>query len=147
MEGQAPRVYYIDLDQREIAAELATVAPGSPLLPIIVDTSQAPGLLRYRYYGLFPSFDEQSLLHDRLMTFGCLTAETRGIKDLRNLDTTDDDNVLARMAVAARQRGWPACCAYLIHPEMIEAFQALAITGATAAAFVDEDAAMQWLMR
>jgi len=116
-------------------------------LPIIVDTSQAPGLLRYRYDGLFPSFAEQSLLHHRLMTFGCLTAETRGIMDLRAFDTTPGEDVLAKMVVAARQRGWPACCAYLIHPEMIEAFQALAITGVTAAAFVDEDAAMQWLMR
>jgi hypothetical protein len=147
MEGQARRVYYIDPDQREIAAELATVAPGPLFVPVIVDTSQAPSLLRYRYYGLFPSFDEQSLLHDRLMTFGCLTAETRGIKDLRELDTTPGEEVLAKMVIAARQRGWPACCAYLIHPEMIEAFQALAITGVTTAAFVDEDAAMQWLMR
>ena len=116
-------------------------------MPIIVDTSQAPGLLRYRYHGLFPSFDEQSLLHDRLMTFACLTAETRGIVDLRAFDTTPGEDALAKMVVAARQRRWPACCAYLIHPEMIEAFQALAITGVTAAAFVDEDAAMQWLTR
>jgi hypothetical protein len=147
MEGQARRVYYIDPDQREIAAESATVAPGSIFLPITVDTSQAPRLLRYRYNGCFPSFDQQSLLHDRLMTSGCLTAASRGIKDWRELDTIPGEDVLARMVVAARQRGWPACCAYLIHPEMIEAFQALAITGVTAAAFVDEDAAMQWLMR
>ena len=116
-------------------------------MPIIVDTSQAPGLLRYRYYGVFPSFDEQSLLQDRLMTFGSLTAETRGIMDLRAFDATPGEDVLPKMVVAARQRGWPACCAYVIHPEMIEAFQALAITGVTAAAFVDEDEAMQWLMR
>lgn len=116
-------------------------------MPIIVDTSQAPGLLRYRYYGLFPSFGEQSLLHDRLTAFGCLTAETRGIKDLRELDTDSGEDVLAKLVVAARQPGWPACCAYLIDPDMIEAFQALAITGVTAAAFVDEDAAMQWLTR
>lgn len=146
MEGQARRVYYIDPDQRERAAESATVAPGS-LLPITVDTSQAPGLLRYHYYGLFPSFDEQSMLHDRLLTFGCLTAETRGIVDWRAFDTTRSEDVLAKMVVAARQRGWPACCAYLIHSEMIEPFQALAISGATAAAFVDEAAAMQWLTR
>ena len=123
-----------------------------PLVPIEVDTSGAPSLLRYRYYGAFPSIEEQALLRDRLIAIGSLTAETRAIMDARELVDIPDDDFLARMVAAALERGgWPTRRAYLINPvahqHMIEQFQDLAMTTVTTAAFVDADEAMDWLMR
>ena len=123
-----------------------------PLVPIEVDTSAAPGLLRYRFYGAFPSIEEQAQLRERLIAFGALTPETRAIMDTRELADIPDDDFLAKMVAAALERGgWPTRRAYLINPavhqHMIEQFQDLAMTTVTTAAFVDEDEAMDWLMR
>ena len=121
-------------------------------MPIEVDTSGAPSLLRYRFYGAFPSIEEQALVRDRLITFGALTAETRAIMDARDLTDVPDDDFLAKMVAAALARGgWPTRRAYLINPlvhqHMIEQFQDLAMTTVTTAAFVDADEALDWLMR
>jgi len=121
-------------------------------VPIEVDTLRAPGFLRYRYHGAFPSVEEQSKLRDSLIQFGYLTAETRAIMDARELTDIPDDDTLAKTVAAALQRGgWPLRRAYLINPtthlHMIRQFQDLAMTTVTTAAFVDEDEAMEWLMR
>jgi hypothetical protein len=122
------------------------------VVPIEVDTSRAPAFLRYRFHGGFPSVEEQSLVRDRLIAFGFLTAETVAIMDTRDLAETPSDDFLARTVAAALERGgWPRRRAYLINPEMhqhmIEQFQDLAMTTVTTAAFVDEHDAMEWLMR
>ena len=121
-------------------------------MPIEVDTSKAPAFLRYRFHGGFPSVEEQSLLRDRLITFGFLTAETLAIMDTREIVELPTDDFLARTVAAALERGgWPRRRAYLIdprmHQHMIAQFQDLAMTTVTTAAFVDEDEAMAWLMR
>ena len=121
-------------------------------MPIEVDTLHAPGFLRYRYHGAFPSVEEQSKLRDSLIKLGYLTAETRAIMDAREITEIPDDDILAKTVAAALQRGgWPRRRAYLINPDMhrhmIQQFQDLAMTTVTTAAFVDEAEAMEWLMR
>jgi hypothetical protein len=119
-------------------------------MPIEVDTSEAPALLRYRYFGPFPSLEEQALVRERLIGDGHLTANTIALMDVRELDTVADEDTLARTVAAALQRGgWPRRRAYLIDPDkhghMIEQFKQLAMTTVTTQAFVDEREAMQWL--
>ena len=84
-------------------------------------------------------------MRERLIEFGCLTAETRAIMDVRTLDEIPNDEVLAKIVAARPQRGgWPVRRAYLIDPAR---HQHLIESSATIAAFVDEDEAMRWLMR
>lgn len=119
-------------------------------MPIEVDTSQAPAFLRYRFTGPFPSVEEQSLLRERLIADGHLTAATVALMDAREVETIPDDDVLARTVAAALQRGgWPRRRAYLIdpakHTHMIEQFKQLAMTSVTTAGFADEQDALEWL--
>ena len=119
-------------------------------MPIEVDTSEAPALLRYRFTGPYPSVDEQSLLRERLIADGHLTADTVAIMDAREVENIPDDDMLARTVAAALQRGgWPRRRAYLIdparHAHMIEQFKQLAMTSVTTAAFIDEPEALAWL--
>ena len=119
-------------------------------MPIEVDTSEAPAFLRYRYTGPFPTVDEQSLLRERLIADGHLTAVSVAIMDVREVDAVPDDDVLARTVAAALQRGgWPRRRAYIIdparHAHMIEQFKQLAMTSVTTAAFADEHDALAWL--
>ena len=119
-------------------------------MPIEVDTSEAPAFLRYRYTGPYPSVAEQSLLRERLIADGHLTADTVAIMDARQVENIPDDDMLARTVAAALQRGgWPRRRAYLIdpvrHSHMIEQFKQLAMTTVMTAAFTDEDEARLWL--
>lgn len=121
-------------------------------MAIEVDTSDAPAFLRYRYYGSFPSLEEQAAVRNRLIEFGALTADTRALMDIRELTEVADDTILAKTVAAALERGgWPKRRAYLIQPamhlHMISQFQDLAMTTVTTAAFVDEQEALAWLMR
>jgi hypothetical protein len=119
-------------------------------VPIEVDTTRAPELLRYRYTGAFPSVEEQSRMREKLIALGFLTADTLAIMDVRQLEGMADDDFLARTVAAALERGgWPRRRAYLIdparHAHMIRQFQDLAMRTVTTAAFGDEAEAMDWL--
>jgi hypothetical protein len=121
-------------------------------VPIDVDTFKAPEFLRYRYYGEFPSLDEQARLRERLITLGLLTADTLAIMDARGLENVPDDDMLAKTVAAALEKGgWPRRRAYLIdptrHAHMIGQFQDLAMRTVTTAAFADEQEALDWLYR
>jgi hypothetical protein len=121
-------------------------------VPIEVDTTRAPSFIRYRYFGEFPSLEEQKVLRESLITFGLLTKDTVALMDARELSEVPDDIILAKTVAAALERGgWPLRRAYLINPvvhlHMIRQFQDLAMTTVTTAAFVDEDEAMAWLLR
>jgi hypothetical protein len=122
-----------------------------PIVPIEVDTSRAPAFIRYRFFGDFPSLEEQSTLREHLIRTRLLTSDTVAIMDTREITEVPDDDVLAKLVAAALQRGgWPRRRAYLINPathlHMIKQFQDLAMTTVTTAAFVDEAEAMAWLM-
>lgn len=119
-------------------------------MPIEVDTSEAPAFLRYRYTGPYPSVEEQSLVRERLIADGHLTADTVALMDAREVENIPDEDVLARTVAAALQRGgWPRRRAYVIdparHADMIEQFKQLAMTSVTTAAFADEHDALAWL--
>lgn len=119
-------------------------------MPIEVDTTRAPELLRYCYVGVFPSIEEQSQMREKLIALGFLTADTMAIMDVRPLEGMPDDDFLARTVAAALQRGgWPRRRAYRIdparHAHMIRQFQDLAMRTVTTAAFSDEHEAMDWL--
>jgi hypothetical protein len=119
-------------------------------MPIEVDTSQAPALLRYHFTGPFPTVEAQALVRERLIADGHLTAGTIALMDVREVETVPDDDVLARTVATALQRGgWPKRRAYLIdpvrHTHMIDQFKQLAMTTVATAAFTDESEALAWL--
>jgi hypothetical protein len=119
-------------------------------VPIYVDTTRAPRMLRYRYVGEFPTLDEQARMRDHLISYGLLTKDSVAIMDARELASVPGDDVLAKTVAAALQKGgWPTRRAYLIdptrHAHMIKQFQDLAMRTVTTAAFVDEDEALHWL--
>jgi hypothetical protein len=121
-------------------------------MPIEVDTSEAPALLRYRFIGPWPSIEEQSSVREKLIADGHLTAATLALMDARGLTGIADEDAIARTVAAALQRGgWPRRRAYLIdpakHQHMIEQFQQLAMTTVTTAGFSDEQEALQWLRK
>ena len=120
-------------------------------MPIEVDTTRAPLFVRYRFYGEFPSVEEQSAVRESLIAFGLLNADTVALMDVREVTQVPSDDVLARTVAAALERGgWPRRRAYLIDPathrHMVEQFQDLAMTTVTTAAFADEGEAMAWLI-
>ena len=121
-------------------------------MPIEVDTSEAPALLRYRFIGPWPSVEEQSNLREQLIADGHLTADTVALMDTRGLSSVADEDAIARTVAAALQRGgWPRRRAYLIDPakhrHMIEQFQQLAMTTVATAGFSDEQEALEWLRK
>jgi hypothetical protein len=121
-------------------------------VPIEVDTTRAPAFIRYRFYGEYPSIEEQAAVRESLLTFGLLTTATAALMDVRELTHLPNDDILAKTVAAALERGGlPRRRAYLIDPlshrHMIEQFQDLAMTTVTTAAFVDEGEAMAWLLR
>ena len=120
-------------------------------MPIEVDTARAPAFIRYRFYGEYPSMEEQAAVREGLIAFGLLTADTAALMDVRELTRIPNDDILAKTVAAALERGGlPRRRAYLIDPashrHMIEQFQDLAMTTVTTAAFADEGEAMAWLL-
>ena len=121
-------------------------------MPIEVDTAEAPRFLRYRYYGDFPSVEEQAQMRNKLIASRLLTADTIALMDAREVTNIPDDDYLARTVASALEKGgWPRRRAYLIDPErhlhMIRQFQDLAMRTVTTAAFSDEQEALDWLFQ
>ena len=138
------------------------------MVPIEVDTARAPAFIRYRFYGEYPSMEEQAAVREGLIAFGLLTADTAALMDVRELTRIPNDDILAKtvaaasnvtrckavlaktVAAALERGGLPRRRAYLIDPashrHMIEQFQDLAMTTVTTAAFADEGEAMAWLL-
>lgn len=117
-------------------------------MPIEVDTTEAPALLRFRCFGVAPSPEEQEQLRADLMDQGLLTNGSVSLLDVRDLDTPDALTI-ARSIAAALRAGMPRRRACLINPgkhlRILQQFQKAA-PWMTTAAFIDEREAIEWLL-
>lgn len=116
-------------------------------MPIEVDTSEAPALLRVRCVGAVPSPEEQAALREDLKARGLLTAETVSLLDVREAEVPDAITVGKSIAAIVRA-GMPRRRACLINPgkhlPIVQYLQA-AVPQMSTAAFVDEREAIEWL--
>lgn len=119
-------------------------------MPIEVDRSEAPRLLRYRYWGPPPSSQEQADVRLTMIASGELTDETSAVMDLRGLTGVHTAEALdAAIVSALRVGGWPCRRAYVVlpwmHEAMMEMLEDRLSETITMAAFIDVGAALQWL--
>lgn len=117
-------------------------------MPIEVDTTEAPALLRFRCFGVLPSAEEQEQLRADLMDQGLLTEGSVSLLDVREADTPDALTI-AKSIAAALRAGMPRRRACLINPgkhlRILQQFQKAA-PWMTTAAFIDEREAIEWLL-
>lgn len=117
-------------------------------MPIEVDTTEAPALLRFRCFGALPSAEEQEKLRADLIDQGLLTEGSVSLLDVREAETPDAVTVAKSIAAAVRA-GIPKRRACLINPgkhlHVLQQFQK-AVPWMSTAAFIDEREALEWLL-
>jgi hypothetical protein len=118
-------------------------------VPIVVDTGEAPALLRIRCSGPFPSAEEQIKVRERLIAQGLLTEGSVSLLDMRDIDDLPDPVTLAKSIAAIVKQGFPKRRACLINPgrhlPLLQYFQS-AVPWMSTAAFIDEREAIEWLL-
>ncbi len=117
-------------------------------MAIIIDRSQAPALLRYTLTGSFPTLQEQSTVREGEIAAGSLTAETRGLIDVREVTSLPHvDQIMTRSGQPAT---WPLRRAYLVKPGeqfgVARQMQILAPARMQIAVYTDEQEALAWLL-
>ena len=117
-------------------------------MPIEVDTSEAPALLRFRCYGAVPPAEAQEALRQDLIAKGLLTDGSVSLLDVREIETPDAVTIVKSIAAIVRT-GIPRRRACVINPgkhlRILQQFQA-AVPWMSTAAFVDEREALEWLL-
>ncbi len=117
-------------------------------MPIIVDTTEAPALLRFRVTGAVPSAEEQEALRADLIARGLLTENSASLLDVRDAEAPDAIT-LGKSIAAIIKAGIPRRRACLINPgrhlALVQYFQK-AVPWMSTAAFISESAAIEWLL-
>ena len=119
-------------------------------LPIEIDASEAPAFLRWIVRGEWPSIAEMGEVRARLIANGQLTAATRALFDLRNVETVPGYHEVAPMIVAAMKvGGWPRYRGYIVGSALqfglVQQMKALAPPEIRVDVFFDELEANTWL--
>jgi hypothetical protein len=117
-------------------------------VPVEVDTSEAPALLRFRCVGALPTAEEQEALRADLMNKGLLTEGSVSLLDFRETEMPDSMTI-AKSITAVVRAGIPTRRACLINPGkhlgILQQFQR-AVPWMSIAAFLDEREALEWLL-
>lgn len=117
-------------------------------MPFDLDTTEAPALLKVRCYGTFPRPSEQETTRQDLIDKGLLTEGTVSLLDCRDVDAPDAMTLMQTIAAAVRA-GKPRRRAFLLNPgkhlHLLQQFQE-AVPWMSAAAFIDEREAIEWLL-
>lgn len=117
-------------------------------MPLEVDTTEAPALVRFRCYGTFPSAEEQDAVRQDLIAKGLITEASASLLDVRDAEMPDALTVVKSIAAVVRT-GLPRRRACLINPgrhlPLLQQFQE-AIPWMSTAAFIDEHQAIEWLL-
>lgn len=117
-------------------------------MPIDVDTTEAPALIRLRCYGKAPTPEEQRALRTDLTEQGLLTDGSACLYDVRDIETPDAVTIAQSIAGLMRA-GLSIRRAYVINPgkhlKLLQQLQQAAPWLSTAA-FLDEREAIAWLL-
>ncbi len=119
-------------------------------MPIAVDDTQAPAFLRWTVTGTWPSIDELGKVRARLIAGGQLTAETRALIDVRNVESVPDyHEVPAMIQAALKAGGLPLHRAYVVASAvqfgLVRQMQALSPSEIKVEIFFSESEAIAWL--
>ena len=122
----------------------------SQRMPIAVDTSEAPQFVRLTITGPWPGITDIGMVRERLIAHGHLTEVTRGLVDIRNVETIPNYADVAAMIEAARRGGgMPWYRAYVVSSAeqfgIVRQMKALAPPGYKIEIFFNEADALAWL--
>jgi hypothetical protein len=122
----------------------------SVLMPIAIDTSEAPSFIRFTLSGAWPTHEQQRELRLQLIGAGQLTAQTRAMIDLRDvveLPAYAEANSI--LAAAAKDGALPRLRAYLVGSAvqygLARQFKSAAGPAAQIGIFTNEHEALEWL--
>lgn len=121
-------------------------------MPIEVDDSEAPGFLRWTVTGAWPGINDLAEVRTRLIDDGQLTAASRVLIDIRNVENVPDyHQVPAMIQSAVKAGGLPLIRAYVVASAvqfgMVRQMQALAPPEIMVEIFFNESEARAWLNR
>jgi hypothetical protein len=119
-------------------------------VPIDVDVSEAPEFLRWTVRGEWPGIAEMGEVRTRLIANGHLTATTKALFDIRNVETIPSYHEVAPMIAAAMKAGgWPRHRAYVVASAvqfgLVRQMKALAPPDIQVEVFFDDIEALKWL--
>ena len=120
------------------------------LMPIAIDTSDAPSFIRFTLSGAWPTHEQQRELRLQLIDAGQLTPHTRAMIDLRDVIElpayTEPNSILA---AAAKGGALPRLRAYLVGSAvqygLARQFKFAAGPAAQIGIFTNEQEALEWL--
>jgi hypothetical protein len=123
---------------------------GRQRMPIAVDTSKAPQLVRWTITGPWPGITEVGMVRERLIAEGHLTEATRGLLDIRNVETIPNyADVAPMIAAASRGGGLPWYRAYVVASAeqfgIVRQMKSLAPPGYKIEIFFNDAEALAWL--
>ncbi|HYE85060.1 MAG TPA: hypothetical protein VEA16_01805, partial [Vicinamibacterales bacterium] len=84
-------------------------------MPVDIDTTEAPALLRITFTGALPTPEEQQAMRERLIADGLLTADSACLIDVRAAEVPDAITIGKSIAAAVRA-GIPRRRACVINP-------------------------------
>lgn len=119
-------------------------------MPIAVDTSEAPQLVRWTITGPWPAITEVGMVRERLIVEGHLTDATGGLFDIRNVETIPNYADVTPMLEAARRGGGlPRYRAYVVASAeqfgIVRQMKLLAPPGYKIEIFFNDAQARTWL--
>lgn len=118
-------------------------------LPINVDRSRAPGVIRFTASGALHTAELETERRGEVAA-GMLTAETHGLIDLRGVTDLPHLAEIHLEGGRTREHLWPLRRAYVVHPGaqygVVRQIQAYAADVLEIKIFTDERAALAWLV-
>ena len=123
---------------------------GAQRMPIAVDTSKAPQLVRWTVTGPWPSIADMGAVRESLIAAGHLTEATRGLLDIRNVETVPSYvEVTPMIEAASKSGGLPWYRAYVVGSAeqfgLVRQMKALAPAGYRIEIFFNDAEALAWL--
>lgn len=123
---------------------------GTQRMPIAVDTSKAPQFVRWTITGPWPAIADVGMVRERLLAGGYLTGVTRGLFDIRDVETVPSyAEVTAMIEAASRAGGLPWYRAYVVSSAeqfgIVRQMKALAPPRYKVEIFFNDADALAWL--
>jgi hypothetical protein len=121
-------------------------------MPIAVDTSDAPQFVRWTITGPWPAISDVAIVRERLIADGHLTAQTRGLWDIRDVETIPSYAEVTPMIESARRAGGlPWYRAYVVGSAeqfgIVRRMKAMAPADYRIEIFFNDADALAWLRR
>ena len=119
-------------------------------MPIAVDTSDAPQFVRWTITGPWPVTTDVATVRERLIAEGHLTDATRGLWDIRDVETVPSYTEVTPMIESARRSGGlPWYRAYVVSSAeqfgIVRQMKALAPADYRIEIFFNDADALAWL--